>query len=81
MNKNFVNKLAFPRNASSTELDSGNPLGACLQTPAPVLDKNSGPMGHAGVLPVPLRAKNRFKFLFSKRVFKGCLLAWSFVAF
>ena len=31
-------------NWSSTELESGNPLGAFLQTPAPALDKVSGPM-------------------------------------
>ena len=30
---------------SSTELQSGNAIGAFLQTPAPVLDKISGPMG------------------------------------
>ena len=30
---------------SSTELESGNAIGAFLQTPAPVLDKISGPMG------------------------------------
>ena len=30
---------------SSTELESGNAIGAFLQTPAPVLDKTSGPMG------------------------------------
>ena len=33
------------RNLSSTELESGNAIGACLQTSAPVLDKISGPMG------------------------------------
>ena len=32
-------------NLSSTELESGNALGAFLQTPAPVLDKISGPTG------------------------------------
>ena len=32
-------------NLSSTELESGNAIGAFLQTPAPVLDKISGPMG------------------------------------
>ena len=32
-------------NLSSTELESGNALKAFLQTPAPVLDKISGPMG------------------------------------
>ena len=30
---------------ASTELESGNALGAFLQTPAPVLDRISGPMG------------------------------------
>ena len=30
---------------SSTELESENAFGAFLQTPAPVLDKISGPMG------------------------------------
>ena len=29
----------------STELESGNAIGAFLQTPAPVLDKIPGPMG------------------------------------
>ena len=33
------------RNLSSTELESGNAIGAFLQTPAPVLDKIAGPMG------------------------------------
>ena len=33
------------RNLSSTELEYGNPMGASLRTPAPVLDKISGPMG------------------------------------
>ena len=33
------------QNLSSTELESGNVIGAFLQTPAPVLDKISGPMG------------------------------------
>ena len=33
------------RNLSSTELESGNAIGAFLQTPAPALDKISGPMG------------------------------------
>ena len=42
--------ISFPitladRNFSSTELESGNALGAFPQTPAPVLDKISGPMG------------------------------------
>ena len=32
-------------NLSSTELESGNAIGAFLQTPAPALDKISGPMG------------------------------------
>ena len=32
-------------NLSSTELESGNATGAFLQTPAPVLDNISGPMG------------------------------------
>ena len=32
-------------NLSSTELECGNAIGAFLQTPAPVLDKISGPMG------------------------------------
>ena len=32
-------------NLSSTELESGNAIEAFLQTPAPVLDKISGPMG------------------------------------
>ena len=32
-------------NLSSTELESGNAIGAFLQTPAPVLDKIFGPMG------------------------------------
>ena len=39
-------KKSQTKNISSTELESGNAcLGAFLQTPAPVLDKNSGPMG------------------------------------
>ena len=33
------------QNLSSAELESGNAIGAFLQTPAPVLDKISGPMG------------------------------------
>ena len=37
-------KFADP-NLSSTELESGSALGAFLQTPAPILDKISGPMG------------------------------------
>ena len=32
-------------NLSSTELEPGKAIGAFLQTPAPVLDKISGPMG------------------------------------
>ena len=38
----FVSQTAI---LSSTELESGNALGAFLQTPAPVLDKSSGSMG------------------------------------
>ena len=37
--------LIADRNLSSTELESGNAIGAFLQTPDPVLDKISGPMG------------------------------------
>ena len=63
------------RNLSSTELESGIALGAFLQTPAPVLDKISGPMGaqflystglrfgtlmeKAEFFPVPALDKNR----------------------
>ena len=38
-------KFLADLNLSSTELESGNAIGAFLQTPAPVLDKISGPMG------------------------------------
>ena len=60
---------------SSTEPESGNVPGVVLQTPAPVLDKFSGPMGagtlssiglgsgnligNADFLPVPALDKNR----------------------
>ena len=62
-------------NLYSAELESGNALGACLQTPAPVLDKIPGPMGarflssiglgcgtligRAQIFPVPVLDKNR----------------------
>ena len=38
-------KYDTPFNRSTTALESGNATGAFLQTPAPVLDKISGPMG------------------------------------
>ena len=37
---------------SRTELESGNALGAFLQTPSPVLDKISGPIGRRNFYPV-----------------------------
>ena len=66
LDKSLLYRLAKPRNyeirwtfgknrrlifkLSSTELESGNPLGASLQTTAPVLDRISGPMMGAGFL-------------------------------
>ena len=46
------------RNLSSTELESGNAIGAFLQAPAPVLDKISGPMGARFLSSTGLRSGN-----------------------
>ena len=45
-------------NLSSTELESGNAIGAFLQAPAPVLDKISGPMGARFLSSTGLRSGN-----------------------
>ena len=50
-------------NLSSTELESGNAIGAFLQTRAPVLDKISGPMGA--------------RFLSSTGLGSGNLIEWA----
>ena len=71
-------------NLSSTELESENAIGAFLQTPAPVLDKNSGPMGarflsstglgsgkligRAQSPPAPALDKNRSPMWFSQKI-------------
>ena len=71
--------------SSSAELESGNAPGAFLQTPAPVLDKISGPMGarllysaglqfanlieRAQLLPIPALDQNRSPVC-------ACLIPW-----
>ena len=79
-NANTAETLFFADwNLSNTELESGNALGAFLQTSAPVLDKNSGPMGaqflsstglgfvnlieRAQIFPVPALDKNQSPIL------------------
>ena len=50
--------LLADSNLSSTELESGNAIGAFLQAPAPVLDKISGPKGARFLSSTGLRSGN-----------------------